>query len=80
MVVSPDSMNRFLSTVTALPLTTGSSPAAFRVPLEFRGTSGLLLCDQLRTLDRSRLVKRLGPVDEPTVLRALSVLREMFEA
>lgn len=79
MVVSPDSMNRFLGTVTALPLTSGSSPAVFRVPLVFRGTTGLVLCDQLRTLDRSRLVKRLGPVDESTVVRVLSVLGEMFE-
>ena len=67
------------ATVTAVPLTSGSSPAHFRVPVEFKRTSGLLLCDQLRTLDRSRLVKRLGLVDDAVLERALAVLRELFE-
>lgn len=79
LIVSPDSMNRFLATVTAVPLTSGSSPAHFRVPVEFKRTSGLLLCDQLRTLDRSRLVKRLRLVDDAVLERALAVLRELFE-
>ena len=79
LIVSPDAMNGFLVTVAAVPLTSGSSPAGFRVPLEFKGTSGLLLCDQLRTLDRSRLTKRLGAVDDITLQRTLVVLREMFE-
>ena len=79
LIVSPDSMNRFLATVTAMPLTSGSSPARFRVPVEFKRTNGLLLCDQLRTLDRSRLVKRLGAVDDPVLEGALAVLRDMFQ-
>ena len=79
LIVSPDSMNRFLSTVTALPLTSGGQPAGFRVPVEFDKTNGLLLADQLRTLDRSRLIKRLGTLDEAAVAAALAVLRDMFE-
>jgi mRNA interferase MazF len=78
LIVSPDSMNRFLSTVTALPLTSGSQPAGFRVPVQFNNTDGLLLADQIRTLDRTRLIKRLGTVDEVTVEVALAVLRDMF--
>jgi mRNA interferase MazF len=78
LIVSPDSMNRFLSTVTALPLTSGSQPAGFRVPVRFNDTDGLLLSDQVRTLDRARLIKRLGTLDDVTVEDALAVLRDMF--
>jgi mRNA interferase MazF len=59
-------------------MTTGSRPARFRVPIAFGGKDGLLLADQLRTLDRRRLVKRLGTAQAETVCAMLSVLREMF--
>lgn len=71
LIVSPDSMNRFLSTVTALPLTSAGQSAGFRVPVEFNHTNGLVLADQLRTLDRARLFKRLGTLDDATVETAL---------
>ncbi len=72
-------MNRFLGTVTIVPLTSGSKPAGFRVPLVFKTTSGLLLCDQLRTLDKTRLIKRLGAVTPATLRDTLAVLRDLFE-
>lgn len=78
LVVSPDDMNVHLRTATLMPMTTGSRPAPFRVALTFRGKPGLLLADQLRTLDKARLVKRLGRVDEATQGAVLAVLREMF--
>jgi mRNA interferase MazF len=78
LVVSPDDLNRHLRTVTIVPMTTGSRPAGFRVPVAFGGKEGLLLADQLRSLDRRRLVKRLGHVEAETLAAMLSVLREMF--
>lgn len=72
-------MNRFLGTVTAVPLTSGSRPAGFRVPVVFKTTNGLLLCDQLRTLDRTRLIKRLGAVTPAALQATLAVLRDLFE-
>lgn len=78
LIVSPDDLNRHLRTVSAVPLTSGSRPAAFRIPIDFAGKSGLLLADQVRTVDRRRLVKRLGVAEAGTVLAILSVLREMF--
>ena len=60
-------------------MTTGSRAARFRVPVCFKGRDGLLLGDQLRTLDRRRLTKRVGTVDEATLLAALATLRDMFE-
>jgi mRNA interferase MazF len=78
LIVSPDSMNQHLRTITAMPLTSGSHPAPFRIAVRFQDKDGLLLADQVRTLDRRRLVKRLGKVSMPTLAAALAVLREMF--
>ena len=78
LIVSPDSMNQHLRTITAMPLTSGSHPAPFRIAVRFQDKDGFLLADQVRTLDRRRLVKRLGKVSMPTLAAALAVLREMF--
>ena len=72
-------MNAHLGTVTAMPLSSGSRPAPFRIPVRFAGNDGLLLGDQVRTLDRRRLRKRLGDVERDTLFTALAVLRETFE-
>jgi mRNA interferase MazF len=78
LIVSPDEMNAHLRTVTIVPLTSGGRPAPFRIPVTFKSKPGLLLPDQMRTLDRVRLVKRLGRVDAETLRMTLAVLREMF--
>ena len=78
VVVSPAEMNQHLRTVTVAPMTTGSRPAGFRVPLSFQGKSGLIVLDQLRTLDRQRLVKRLGALRPQTLATTLQTLRAMF--
>ncbi len=79
VVISPPEMNNFLRTVTVAPMTTGSRPAPFRIAIRFRGKDGLILLDQLRTLDRQRLVQRLGAVNRMTLQATLAALREMFE-
>ena len=78
VVVSPDEMNAHLRTAIVAPVTTGSRPAPFRVPIKFKGKEGLILPDQMRTLDKGRLVKRLGRVDAGTLRSLLGVLGEMF--
>lgn len=80
VVVSPAELNDALRTLIVAPMTTGSRPAPFRVALRFRGRDGLILLDQLRTLDRQRLIRRLGVVPRGTLSDVLLVLREMFEA
>lgn len=80
LIVSPDALNAGLATVIAAPLTTGSRPAPFRVAVRFAGKDGLILPDQLRTLDKARLVKRLGKVDAETLTAVLRILGEMFVA
>ena len=73
-------MNAPLRTVVVAPMTTGSRPAAFRVPLTFRGRPGLILLDQIRTLDRVRLTKRIGALRPQTLAATLGVLQAMFTA
>jgi mRNA interferase MazF len=72
-------MNDVLRTVSVVPMTTGSRPAPFRVPVRFDHKNGLILLDQLRTLDKQRLVRRLGAVSVGTLRATLAGLREMFE-
>ncbi|HEV2300053.1 MAG TPA: type II toxin-antitoxin system PemK/MazF family toxin [Stellaceae bacterium] len=79
VVVSPPEMHDFLRTVTVAPMTTGSRPAPYRIAVRFRGKAGLILLDQLRTLDKQRLVRRLGTVSGKTLRLTLAALREMFE-
>jgi mRNA interferase MazF len=79
VVVSPPEMHDFLRTVTVAPMMTGSHPAPYRIPLRFRGKEGLILLDQLRTLDKQRLVRRLGVISGNTLRLTLAALREMFE-
>lgn len=78
VVVSPVEMNMHLRTVIIAPMTTGSRPASFRVPLTFQGKQGLILLDQMRTLDRVRLVQRMGALKEPSTSQMLATLRQMF--
>lgn len=79
VIISPPEMHDFLRTVTVAPMTTGSQPAPYRIPLRFRRKNGLILLDQVRTLDKLRLVRRLGAVDADTLRAKLAALREMFE-
>jgi mRNA interferase MazF len=72
-------MHDFLRTVTVAPMTTSSHRAPYRIPLRFRGRDGLIPLDQMRTLDKQRLVRRLGMVTAATLRLTLATLREMFE-
>lgn len=78
MVISPPEMHDYLRTVIVAPMTTGSQPAAFRIDLTFQGKSGLVLLDQVRTLDKLRLVKRLGSVHPATLQKLLTTLQAVF--
>jgi mRNA interferase MazF len=77
-VVSPDELNAHLRTFIVVPLTTGSQPYPFRVPCRLAGRAGHVVLDQIRTVDRERLVRRLGRIGSSTLARSLAVLQEMF--
>jgi mRNA interferase MazF len=78
VVVSPAELNAHLRTVIVAPMTTASRPAGFRIALTFKGKAGLVLLDQLRSLDRQRLIKRLGALRPPTLLLLQQTLQAMF--
>ena len=78
LVVSPDEMNRFIGTVIVAPMTTKGALYPTRVPCKFRGKQGQIVLDQIRTLDKTRLVRKLGKIDKQTQAEVLSILGEMF--
>ena len=78
LVVSPDSMNEHLRTVIIVPLTSGSHPAGFRIPIHFAAKDGLLLLDQTRAVDKRRLKKSMGTATDQTLQDALGGLQELF--
>jgi mRNA interferase MazF len=78
VVVSPDELNGYLRTFIVAPLTTGGHSYPFRVPCRFGGRSGHVVLDQIRTVDREWLVRRLGRLAPNTLGRALAVLQEML--
>ena len=78
LIISPPEMHDYLRTVIVAPMTTGARPAPYRVPVTFHGKRGLVLLDQLRTLDKIRLVKSLGRVSSPTLALTLQTLQKAF--
>ncbi|MCJ7529226.1 MAG: type II toxin-antitoxin system PemK/MazF family toxin [Methyloceanibacter sp.] len=78
LIVSPDDMNRHLSTVIVAPMTTTRRGYPTRVSIEFAGTGGEIALDQIRTIDRSRLVRHLGNIDEAIAHKVANCLAEMF--
>jgi mRNA interferase MazF len=78
LIVSPDELNAHLSTFVVAPMTTGGHPYPFRLPCRFENKKGFIVLDQLRTVNRVRLVKRVGRISPATLSKALGVLREMF--
>jgi mRNA interferase MazF len=79
VVVSPPEIHDHLRTVIVAPMTSGSRPAGFRVALSFGGVDGLILLEQVRTLDKRRLVRRLGEVPNEVLRQVLRTLRELYE-
>jgi len=78
LVISPDEMNRHLRTVIVAPMTTRGRAYPSRVAVTFSGGSGQVVLDQIRTVDSTRLLRRLGRLDEPTAQRVLEVLAALF--
>lgn len=80
VVVSPAEMHDHLRTVIVAPMTSKGRPAPFRVPVTHGGKKGLIVLDQLRTVDKTRLAKKLGAVSAKTLSCTLATLQEIFAA
>lgn len=80
LIVSPDELNLHLRTVVVAPMTTSGRAYPWRIPCRFRQRAGFVALDQLRTVDRERLVTRLGRLSSTTLTAVFEGLQEMFSA
>jgi mRNA interferase MazF len=78
LIISPDEMNRHIATVIVAPMTTKGRPYPTRVPCRFQGKEGQIVLDQIRTVDKSRLVQKLGRISKSTQADVLDTISEMF--
>ncbi|MCX5880690.1 MAG: type II toxin-antitoxin system PemK/MazF family toxin [Deltaproteobacteria bacterium] len=78
LVVSPDEMNLNIQTVIIAPMTSTSKDYPTRISCLFRKKQGHIVLDQMRTIDKTRLIKRLGTIDSRAQLDVISVLQRMF--
>ena len=78
VVVSPDELNRAVSTVIIAPMTTVRRGWPTRVEVQFQGKTGEIALDQIRAVDKTRLVKRLGKLETATAAVVLDTLGELF--
>ena len=78
VIVSPAELNAHLRTVIVAPMTSKGFAAPFRVPVTHAGKHGLILLDQIRTIDKTRLISRRGAVSPKTMQAVLTTLQELF--
>ena len=78
LIISPDEMNKHIRTVIIAPMTTAGKEYPTRISTSFQGKKGQIVLDQIRTVDKRRLVKVLGKIDAPTAGRVLETMAEMF--
>jgi len=78
LIISPDEMNRHIRTVIVAPMTTAGKKYPTRVSCTFEKKKGQIVLDQIRTIDKSRLVKKLGSINPETQLEVIAVLQRLF--
>jgi len=78
LIVSPDEMNKHIRTVIIAPMTTAGNDYPTRVSCTFKKKKGQIVLDQIRTIDKTRLVKKLGTIDPETQLKVITTLQRLF--
>ena len=78
LIVSPDEMNRHIRTVIVAPMTTAGKDYPTSVSCKFKKKNGQIVLDQIRTIDKTRLAKKLGSINPETQLEVISVLQRLF--
>jgi mRNA interferase MazF len=78
LIISPDEMNRHIRTVIIAPMTTAGKEYPTRISCTLKKKKGQIVIDQIRTIDKSRLIKRLGTIDPNTQLEVIAVLQRLF--
>jgi len=78
LIISPDEMNHAIGTVIIAPMTTKSHKYPTRIELEFDGKRGWIVLDQIRTVDKSRLIKKAGKILKKEIVKVKEMLKEML--
>jgi mRNA interferase MazF len=78
LIISPDEMNRYIRTVIVAPMTTAGKDYPTRIACQFKKKNGHIVLDQIRTIDKTRLIKNLGSLDAEIQLKVISVLQRLF--
>lgn len=78
LIISPNEINHYISTVIVAPMTTKGQPYPTRVTCQFQGKEGQIVLDQIRTIDKTRLVKLLGQITTEEQKAVLDILAEIF--
>ena len=78
LIISPDEMNRHIRTVIVAPMTTAGKDYPTRISCKFKKKKGQIVLDQIRTIDKTRLIKKLGSINPDTQLEVISVLQRLF--
>jgi len=78
VVISPDEMNKYISTVIIAPITTKSHSYPTRIPVKLEGKQGWVVLDQIRTVDKKRLIKKAGRINQNTINNIKLIIKEML--
>jgi mRNA interferase MazF len=78
LVISPNEMNKHINTIIIAPMTTKGKDYPTRIDIKFKGKDGKIVLDQIRTIDKARLIKKSGTIDNKTQEKVLKVLSELF--
>ena len=78
VVLSPNEMNKFLQTIVIAPVTSSSKPYPTRIEITHQTVSGWIVLDQIRTIDRLRVIKRLGTLSEKELRKTKNIIKETF--
>ena len=78
LIISPDDMNKYISTIIIAPMTTKGRNYPTRIPCQFDGKDGQIVLDQIRTVDKIRIIRKLGKINTSTQKEVLTALTELF--
>jgi mRNA interferase MazF len=78
VVISPDEMNRFLQTIVIAPVTSTSKSYPTRIPIKRGKTKGWVVLDQIRTIDRRRIIKSVGSLNSKEIIKLKGVMKETY--
>ena len=78
VIVSPDEMNKYLNTIVISPMTSSLKEYPTRIPVKYNGKKGMIAIDQIRTVDKKRIIKLLGKLNKTEIKMTKEVIKETF--